>query len=123
MDQRFKALAVSAARAASGKKGEEIALLNVSRVSPITDFILIVTATSRPHLETLEREVEKAGDEAGTPCLHRAKPKSESWRVLDFGGLLVHLMTAQSRAFYALDKLYHEAPKVPWEPRARKAHA
>ncbi len=109
----FKPLAVAAARAASEKKGEGIALFNVARTSPVTDYMLIVTALSRPHLESLEDEVKKAARLLGVSCLRRSR-RSERWRVLDFGGLLVHLMTAEARAFYALDKLYHGSPRMRW---------
>lgn len=122
MPRAFKAVAVAAARAADAKKGEEIALLHVSKTSPITDFLLLVTATSRPHLETLEREVEEAAAAFNVACLHRARPESDHWRVLDFGGLLVHVMTAETRQFYALDKLYHDAPRVNWKER-KTTHA
>lgn len=117
----FKAVAVAAARAADAKKGENVALLHVSRTSPITDYLLIVTASSRPHLESLEREIESAAAQFHVSCLHRARPESDQWRVLDFGGLLAHVMTEQTRDFYALDKLYYDAPRVHWEER--HAHA
>lgn len=116
MARTFKTVAVAAARAASEKKAEDIALLHVSRASPVTDYLLIATALSRPHLEALESEVEKAAEQFGFACLHRSKPKSDLWRVSDFGGLIVHLMLADVRAFYALDKLYHGSPRVKWEP-------
>jgi ribosome-associated protein len=124
MGRVFKAVAVAAARAADAKKGEDIALLHVSKTSPITDYLLIVTANSRPHLETIEREIEDAAGEFNVSCLHRARPESDQWRVLDFGGMLVHVMTDETRKFYALDKLYHDAPRVDWsEPNAKKTHA
>ena|SRR5579883_2104709 len=118
MPKSFKTLALAAARAADDKQGQDIALFHVSKQSPITDYMLLVTANSRPHLETLESEIENALEAKGVRCLHRARPKSASWRVLDFGGLLIHLMTEESRTFYALDKLYHESPRVRWHAKA-----
>ena len=59
-----------------------------------------------------------ASGRAQTAC---EAPKSDSWRVIDFGGLVVHLMTAEAREFYALDKLYHSAPDTPWEEKKRAA--
>jgi ribosome-associated protein len=127
MGKAFKAVAVAAARAADAKKGEEISLLHVTKTSPITDYLLIVTANSRPHLESIEREIEEAVEAFHLSCLHKARPASDTWRVLDFGGMLVHVMTAETRQFYALDKLYHDAPRVTWEeaaaPKTRRTHA
>lgn len=118
MVRSFKTVAVAVARAAADKKGERVELLHVSRRSPVTDYMLLVTALSRPHLEALEAEVEEAAHGLRLKCLHRAKPKSDQWRVLDFGGLIVHLMSAEARAFYALEKLYNGAPNVAWQAGA-----
>ena len=115
MARAFKPLAVALARAISDKKAEEVSLLHVGRTSPVADFLLIATVNSRPHLEAVEVETVKAARDLRLTCLRRARPQSDQWRVLDFGGVLVHLMTAESRAFYALEKLYHDSPRVSWE--------
>jgi ribosome-associated protein len=103
------------AQVASDKKAEGIVLLDVRRQSPVTEYILIATVTSPPHLEAVEEAVRKAGRELRRPALRRAKPASERWRVLDFGGLLAHFMTEETRCFYNLEKLYHQARPVAWE--------
>lgn len=115
MTQKLKKFAVLAAQAASSKKGEDILLLRPGKKSPLADYWLFVTATSRPHLEALEWEIKKSLKEGGLDCLHRAKPASDHWRALDFGGLMVHIMTAETRSFYALEKLYADSPVVDWE--------
>lgn len=114
MARAFKNFALALARAAEDKKGEDISVLSVGKSSPVADYLLIVTANSRPHLEALEDAVEKAALALKARCLRRSRPASDQWRVLDYGGLLVHLMTAQSRDFYGLEKLYHDSPKVAW---------
>ncbi|HAM34729.1 MAG TPA: ribosome silencing factor [Elusimicrobia bacterium] len=132
MARTFKSLGQSLARTASDKKAEDIALLDVRRQSPITEYLLIATVTSPPHLQAVEEAVRQAGKELRCPALRRAKPQSDRWRVLDFGGILVHLMTEETRRFYALEKLYHQSRPVSWQAearppktrtRARKAHA
>lgn len=117
MTKNFKPAAVAAARAAADKKAPRISLRKVGDISPITDYALVVTALSRPHLETLELAVERALEELGLACLRRARPKSDQWRVLDFGGLLVHIMTEESREFYAIDELYGKSADVAWEKK------
>lgn len=119
MARAFRPAALALARAASQKKGDHIALLHAGRSSPVADYLLIVTALSGAHLEALEREVEKAASAMRIRLLRRARPKSDQWRVLDFGGLIVHLMLAQTREFYALEKLNHGAPRVRWEENGR----
>lgn len=130
MARAFRGLSLAAAQAAADKKGEGISLLHVSRLSPLADYLLIVTALSRPHMEAIEDSIESAAAGLRARCLHRSRPRSDRWRVLDYGGLLVHIMTAQTRDFYALDKLYGEAAAVRWQAEEsapvlarRRAHA
>jgi ribosome-associated protein len=117
MARAFRSAALGLARAADDKKGEAISVLNVGKTSPVTDYMLIVTANSRPHLEALEHAVVDEAHELKLRCLRKSRPASDQWRVLDFGGILVHLMTEQSREFYALEKLYHGSPKLEWRPK------
>jgi ribosome-associated protein len=137
MGKGFRYVAAATARALSDKKAEEVTLLHVSQVSPITDYMLLATATSRPHLEALEVELDKAAKDFGLKPLHRARPRSESWRVVDYGGVIVHLMTEEARRLYALEKIYPDARQVNWDKESapnlkaseakpakkRKAHA
>jgi ribosome-associated protein len=122
----FRALGRALAQAASDKKAEEVILLDVRRQSPVTEYMLIATVTSPPHLEAVEDALRKAGRELRCPALRRARPASDRWRVLDFGGLLAHFMTEEARRFYNLEKLYHQARPVAWEqehPKGAKTGA
>ena len=112
MARAFKTPALAAAAAVDDKKGEDIVLLNVAAVSPLTEYLLLVTALSAPHLESLEKAIKDALELKGLTCLHRARPKSDHWRVLDYGGLMAHIMTAEARAFYSLEKLFDRAKRV-----------
>lgn len=124
MARTFRHVAAAAARAADDKKGEGIVLLHVAKTSPITDYLLLVTGSSRPHLETLEHVIGKAIEAFGLKPLHRARPASDQWRVVDFGGLVVHVMSAEARQLYQLEKLHPDAPEVDWqEPAAPKKPA
>lgn len=119
MARAFRNVATAAAKALADKKAEDVLLLHVTGISPLTDYILLATANSRPQLEAMEEEVRKALKAFHITVVRQAKPASDSWRVLDYGGLIVHLMTAEARQFYALDRLYGEAKKVKWQPHAR----
>ena len=115
MGQGFKFVAAAVARALAEKKAEDVLLLHVARMSPITDYLLVATATSHPHLDGLEAELDKTVREYHLAPLRRARPRSNTWRVVDYGGVLVHLMTAETRALYALEKIYPDARRVDWE--------
>jgi ribosome-associated protein len=118
MARTFKSIAVTLARTAADKKADNVVLLDVRRISPVTEYLLIATVTSPPHLEAVEDAVRKAGKEMRCPALRRARPESAKWRVLDFGGLMAHFMTEETREFYALEKLYRQARPVDWAPPA-----
>lgn len=120
MAQAFKKAGVAAARACSDKKGGEISLIHTGPVSPVSDYLLIVTALSGAHLKALENEVRLSLKTFGLMCLHRARPDSQQWRVLDYGGIVIHLMTEESREFYALEKLYPDSPRVRWAKNSSK---
>ena len=111
----FKKLAVKAARAADDKKASDIALLHVRPVSGVADYVLVVSVDSRPQLEAVEDHVKKTLKDEGALALHRDGRLSDRWRVLDYGGLLVHLMHPDARAFYRLESLFDGAKKVRWE--------
>ena len=110
----FKAMAVAAARAADDKKGDDIVLWDVRASSILADFLLLVSATSPAHLEALDSAISDVLEESGLVLLHRDGKNSDLWRVLDYGGLIVHLMNVEARTFYALDKMHRETPKQRW---------
>jgi ribosome-associated protein len=105
---------------AENKKAENIVVLDVSEVSSITDYFVIATGTSEPHLRAIVDAVMTGLDEESglTPratdgTLHTA------WVVLDYFDVIVHVMRADVREHYALESLWSDAPKV----RARKRPA
>lgn len=114
MARTFKTLAVSTARVIDEKKAEKVVILDVRKTSTLVDYLVIATVLSRPHLEALEHQVEECLQHAGLELHRRSRPRSDSWRVLDFGGLMVHLMTAEARELYDLEKLNDDAKEVAW---------
>lgn len=111
----FKKLAVKAARAADDKKASDIALLHVRPVSGVADYVLIVSVDSRPQLEAVEDHVKKELKDDGMLALHRDGRLSDRWRVLDYGGLLVHVMHPETRDFYRIESVFSGAKRVKWE--------
>ena len=114
MARAFKAVAVSAARVADERKAEQVKVLDVRKTSSVVDYLVVATALSRPHIEALEHKIVEALVEAGLRVHHRSRPQTDSWRVLDFGGVMVHLMSADARELYALERLHDGAKEVAW---------
>jgi len=114
MPKAFKTIAISAARAMNENKAGDILLLDVRKTSPLSDYMIIATALSRPHLESLEDKLAEALEKNGLHVHHRNRPQSDLWRVLDFGGLIVHLMVEEARELYALERLHEGAKELAW---------
>lgn len=110
-----KELALAAAKALDDKKGVDIKLLAVTDVTTLADYFLICTGTSSTHVKTLCDAVEKALDEMGEPALRREGHRSGSWVLLDFGCVVLHVFTDESRQFYDLERLWSDATPVPIE--------
>lgn len=118
-----KELVCLAARLADEKKAENIKLIDLGGLSSLCDFVLIMTATSKPHLEAVEEEISKKLKELGYYKSNRDGGDSLQWRVSDYGGFLVHIMTQEARDFYALDKIFSFGSEVDFTKPVKKAPA
>lgn len=118
-----KELVCWAARLADDKKAENIQVIDLCGLSSLCEFVLIVTATSKPHLDAIEEEISKKLKEQGIYKLNRDGRESNLWRVSDYGGFLAHIMTQEARDFYALDKIFSFGKTVDFTKPVKKASA
>ncbi len=103
------------------KKGIDITLLDVGDLFQITEVFVIVTGTSRPHVQTLAETVhEKLKDLDRRPLRSEGQAEAE-WVLLDYGDVIVHVFQQEPRDFYGLERLWGDAPHVEWEPAASEA--
>lgn len=110
-----KEIALCAAKALDEKKGMGIRLLEVTDVTTLAEYFLICTGTSNTHINTLCDAVEAAVEQTGEPLLHREGHRSGTWVLLDFGALVVHVFTEETRQFYDLERLWNDATPIPLE--------
>lgn len=110
-----KEIALVAAKALSDKKGMSIKLLEVTDVTTLAEYFLICTGSSNTQINTLCDAVEEAVEAAGEPLLHREGHRSGTWVLLDFGSLVVHVFTEETRSFYDLERLWNDATPIPIE--------
>ena len=110
-----KEAAYAVTKALDSKKGMNIKLLKIDRVSSLADYFLICTGTSNTHVKALCDAVEEALDNAGEPALRREGHRSGTWVLLDYGCLVVHVFTEETRQFYDLERLWSDAKKVDLE--------
>ena len=107
-----KEVAAIAAKALDSKKGIDLRLIEISDISTLADYFLICTASSNTHVRTLCDAVEEAMDEAGEPMVGREGHRGGPWVVLDFGCVVVHVFTEETRAFYDLERLWQDGKQV-----------
>lgn len=109
----FLRLARLAAKIADDRKGQDIVILNVKRLTIVANYFLIVTVESRPQMKAILDAIdETVKQQEGISPIHREGTKHGTWSVLDYGGLVIHVMMPDARALYALEKVWAEARKV-----------
>jgi ribosome-associated protein len=101
------------ARALDDKKVEDLRVFDVRAQSSITDFLVLATGTSEPHLRALRTELERVLDEARVPIIGVENTEGSGWAVFDAFDVMVHLFTAENRGKYRLEMLWKDAPDVP----------
>ena len=94
------------------KKGRDIKVLHVEDVSNIADYFVVCTATSNTHVKALSGEVEYQLERRGVTPYHIEGRDNNSWVVLDYCNVLVHIFNREARDFYNLDKLYENTTPV-----------
>jgi ribosome-associated protein len=105
---------------ADSKKAENIVILNVREVSSITDYFVIVTGTSEPHLRAIVDEVQdRLLEDYGLRPRATDGRLQTAWVVLDYFDVIVHVMRAEVRQHYDLEGLWGDAPRL----RVRKKAA
>ena len=117
-----KTLALLCRELADNKKAENILVLDVSKVSSVTDFFVIASASSEPHLRAIAAEItDKLRDEHGERPRAIDGTLQTAWMVLDYFDVIVHVMRADVRERYDLEGLWGDATRV--KPRKSRAKA
>jgi len=88
------------------RKAQNVSVLDVIGKTSITDYMVVVTATSERHAKALADYVLVAVKEKGVKPLGVEGQQGSDWVLLDLGDVILHLMTAQAREFYQLEKLW-----------------
>ena len=107
-----KTIAHEVTKALDAKKGLDIKLLKIDRVSSLADYFLICTGTSNTHVKTLCDYAEYTLEQLGEKLLGREGHRGNSWELLDYGTIVVHVFTDEARKFYDLERLWADAESV-----------
>lgn len=101
-----------AVAAIEDKKGESIRVLDVQGKSSVTDYLIIATGTSNPHVKAMKTALDEALKNAGVELLGEDRDVGSGWIVVDAFNFMIHLQTAEVREFYRLEQLWKDAAVV-----------
>ena len=121
MDKKeAKDFAVKAARFIDSKKAEDVKVYDLNGLSSLCDYVVIGTANSTPHLESLDQDSGTELKQYGVYKTNRDGGQTSTWRVSDYGSFMLHIMTNAAREFYALDKIFSFGKELKWQQPAPK---
>ena len=103
----------AAAAALDSKKAKDIRAIGIGNVSVLADYFVIAGGTSNTHVRALADEVEYALAQQGIRPERIEGGDSESWLLLDYGGMIVHIFQDHVREFYDLERLWQDGINYP----------
>jgi len=92
----------------------DIVVLDISRVIPIADYFVIASGTNRKQVQAIADEITQKMKAAGARRLGLEGHEEGSWICVDYGDVIIHLFNGEVRAFYELESLWADAPRVEW---------
>jgi ribosome-associated protein len=121
-------LAIALARTCAENRCRDVTVLDLRRLSPVTDFFVLATGTSARQMRSVAERVVQAGKDLGQrPFGVEGRettegPEAARWMLVDYVDVVVHVFTGDSRGYYDLELLWGDAPRIDWKrgwkPRA-----
>ena len=105
-------IANEAVKTLDSKKAQDIVVLETHDVTVLADYFIICTANSSTHIKTLSDEVDKVLSDKGEPALRTEGYRAGGWVLVDFGCVVIHIFTDETRKFYNLEHLWADAPRM-----------
>ncbi len=117
-------LVTVAAGAASAKTVEPAVVIEVGDLIAITDYFVISSGSNDRQVRAIAEEVERQVKVNGGSSPRAIEGLEDAhWVLMDFGDFVVHVFDDETRRFYDLERLWSDAPRVPWESKLDRAEA
>jgi ribosome-associated protein len=107
--------AILSARVAEDNKGQDIVVLDMRGITSLYDFFVLANGVSRRQIHTITEEIDAALRAEGEQRLSIEGFEASRWVVQDYGDVVVHVFDPETRAYYALEELWADAPRVDWK--------
>ena len=109
--------AIEAARLAANTRCHNVVVLEMSGLSPVTDFFVIATGTSPRQMRTVCDQIAELGETRDFAPFQTNGYEGESWMLLDCIDVVIHMFNENSRQFYDLDNLWGDAKRIEWQTK------
>jgi ribosome-associated protein len=114
--ERSLQLALAAAQTAVENNGQDVLVLDLRELTCIFDYFVIASGTSRRQLHAISDDIDdRLQKDLGDKRMGIEGYDGSSWILLDYGTIVVHLFDAETRGYYAIEKLWGEAKQVDWK--------
>ena len=120
-NDRARQFAIDAATLMAELKCTDVIVVDLFSRSEICDFMLIGSGTSQRQMRSVGEAIAKMGKQRGSPAWRSDADSGASWIVFDFVDVVVHLFEPSQRAFYDLEGLWSDAPRIAWRSTAMPA--
>lgn len=113
-DAQSRELALLCAKVADDYRGGNVVVLDLTSVTPIFDYFVIATGTSRRQMHAVAEEVDRVLSERGSKRLGIEGYDVSQWIVQDYGDVVLHVFSDEARQLYDLENLWADAARVDW---------
>jgi ribosome-associated protein len=107
--------AMRCARLAAENNGRDVLVLDMRAITPLYDFFVIATGSSRRQIHTMAEEIDAYLTGEGEARLGIEGYEASKWVVQDYGDVVVHLFDPEARGYYGLEELWADAPRLDWD--------
>jgi len=104
-----------AAKTAADNKGQDVKVLDLTGITPVFDYFVIATGTSRRQVHTLVEEIDATMRSVGDTRMSVTGYESSKWVVQDYGDVVCHVFAGDTRGYYNLEQLWADAEEVDWQ--------
>lgn len=105
--------ALLCAQVAQDHRGKDTVILDMREITPLYDFFIITSGSSRRQVHTIAEEIDAALRAVGDQRLSIQGFEASKWVVQDYGDIVVHVFDDETRDYYGLEDLWADAPRVP----------